>query len=55
MLLGGHPDVKGLCMGLSDWSQDLRLMLLPQTKKSRRGGTPAANVNPAGCGQPLTE
>jgi hypothetical protein len=46
LLLAGHPDIQGLCMALSDWSQELRLLLADQTKKSRRGGTPAANANP---------
>jgi len=55
LLLAGHPDIEGLCMGLSDWSQELRLLLAAQTKKSRRGGTPAANANPVGGDQPLTE
>jgi hypothetical protein len=54
-LLAGHPDVQGLCMALSDWSQELRLLLAAQTKKSRRGGTPAANASPIGGDQPLME
>jgi hypothetical protein len=25
-LLAGHPDVDGLCMALSDWSAELRIL-----------------------------
>jgi hypothetical protein len=31
-----------LCRALADWSAELRLLLVDQTKKSRRGETPAA-------------
>jgi hypothetical protein len=26
LLLAGHPDIEGLCMALSDWSAELRLI-----------------------------
>ena len=26
LLLAGHPDVEGLCLALSDWSGELRLL-----------------------------
>ncbi|MCZ2147979.1 MAG: hypothetical protein LC126_09385 [Bryobacterales bacterium] len=26
LLRAGHPDVEGLCMALSDWSAELRLL-----------------------------
>ena len=26
LLLAGHPDVQGLCLALSDWSGELRLL-----------------------------
>jgi hypothetical protein len=55
LLRAGHPDIEGLCMGLTDWSTELRLLLAGQTKKSRRGETPAANASPVGGDQPLTE
>jgi hypothetical protein len=25
-LLAGHPDVEGLCLALSDWSAELRIL-----------------------------
>jgi len=52
-LRAGHPDVEGLCLALSDWSAELRL--LHQTKKSRRGGTPTASSNRVDGAQPLIE
>lgn len=27
LLRSGHPDVEGLCLALSDWSAELRLLL----------------------------
>jgi len=26
LILAGHPDVQGLCLALSDWSAELRLI-----------------------------
>ena len=48
-----NPNVEGLCLALSDWSAELRL--LNQTKKSRRGETPAAGANGFDFPQPLIE
>ena len=28
-LLAGHPDVAGLCLALSDWSAELRILAKP--------------------------
>jgi hypothetical protein len=36
LLRAGHPDVAGLCLALSDWSAELRLLL---KDSSGRGGT----------------
>ena len=44
---------QGLCLALADWSAELRL--LQQTKKSRRGETPAAGGDGLDAGQPLIE
>lgn len=33
MLLAGHRDVQGLCMALSDWSSELRIL---QDEQRRR-------------------
>jgi hypothetical protein len=52
-LRAGNPDLQGLCLALSDWFAQLRL--LNQPKKSRRGETPAACVNGFYGAQPLIE
>jgi hypothetical protein len=26
LILAGHPDIGGLCLGLSDWSAELRIL-----------------------------
>jgi hypothetical protein len=50
-LRSGNPEVEGLCLALSDWSSELRLL----NDKSRRGETPAASVGGFDCTQPLIE
>ncbi len=35
-MLGGNPDLPGLCLGLSDWSGELRIL---QNEQRRREGT----------------
>jgi hypothetical protein len=52
-LRAGNPEVEGLCLALSDWSAELRM--LQQTNKSRRGGTPAASSSSVDVAQPLIE
>jgi hypothetical protein len=37
-LLGGNPDVEGLCLALADWSAELRIL---QDEQRRSGGTHA--------------
>lgn len=34
LLLAGHPDVEGLCLMLSDWSAELRLLVEEQRRQS---------------------
>jgi len=34
LLMGGHPDVGGLCMALADWSAELRIL---QNEQRRQG------------------
>jgi hypothetical protein len=38
-LLAGNPDVEGLCLALTDWSAELRLL---EDEKRRRAWDPAA-------------
>jgi hypothetical protein len=33
-LLAGHPDIAGLCLAMSDWSAELRIL---QNGQRRRG------------------
>jgi hypothetical protein len=35
-LLAGNPDVQGLCLALSDWSAELRIL---QNEQRRQAGT----------------
>lgn len=39
---GGHPDVNGLCLALSDWSAELRIL---ENEKIHRGESPAASAD----------
>ena len=43
LLLAGHPDVEGLCLALSDWSAELRI--LEEAEADRR-----RIVEPGGVG-----
>jgi hypothetical protein len=51
----GHGDLQGRCLELADWSGELRRLLAVQTKKSRRGGTPAADSEQCGGDYAFTE
>jgi hypothetical protein len=33
--LAGHPDIEGLCMALSDWSAELRILQNEQRRRER--------------------
>ena len=47
-LRAGHPDVQGLCLALSDWSAELRILEAEQKREKRAG------LNPAACGDGFT-
>jgi hypothetical protein len=34
-LLAGNPDVEGLCMALSDWSEELRILEAERRREKR--------------------
>ncbi len=38
LLMGGHPDVPGLCMALSDWSAELRILQNEQRRQVVKPG-----------------
>jgi hypothetical protein len=41
LILSGHPDLHGLCLALSDWSAELRIL---QDEKRRQDGTRRRDV-----------
>ena len=52
LLLSGHADIQGLCLALSDWSAELRILQKEQRRQDcarRRAG------KGTGCPQDLTE
>ena len=52
LILAGHPDLQGLCLALSDWSAELRIL---QEQQRRQGDTRRRTRNEMGDAQPLTE
>ncbi len=51
-LLAGNPDLEGLCLALSDWSVELRIL---QDEERRREQTRRRNRDEVGEIQALTE
>ena len=51
-LLSGNPDVEGLVLALSDWSEELRIL---QDEKRRRAAAQRREANRLGVDQSLTE
>ena len=51
-LLAGNPDIQGLCLALSDWSTELRIL---QNEERRRESTRRRDANESGENQALTE
>jgi len=50
LILSGHPDLEGLCLALSDWSAELRIL---EGEQRRREGARRRDVS---CpNQALTE
>jgi hypothetical protein len=54
-LLAGNPDVKGLCMALSDWWAELRILEAEQRREKPPGLNPAAKGQKLGSVQALIE
>ena len=48
-LRAGNPDLQGLCLALSDWSAELRILEAEQKREKPPGSNPAA-----GKGQTLS-
>ena len=51
-LLAGNPDVEGLCLALSDWSEELRIL---QNEQRHREQTRRRDVIGSGENQASTE
>jgi hypothetical protein len=51
-ILAGNPDLQGLCLALSDWSAELRIL---QDEERRQAETRRRAVEAIGGSQALTE
>jgi hypothetical protein len=51
-ILAGNPDLPGLCLGLRDWSAELRIL---QDEERRQARTRRREGDRSGGGQDLTE
>jgi len=51
-ILAGNPDLQGLCLALSDWSAELRIL---QNEKRRQAATRRRAVDRMGENQALME
>jgi hypothetical protein len=54
-LLAGNPDVEGLCLALSDWWAELRILEAEQGREKPPGVNPAAGGKRLGSAQALIE
>jgi len=54
-LLAGNPDVAGLCLALSDWSAELRILEAEQRQEKPPALNPAAEGKQSGSVQALIE
>jgi hypothetical protein len=54
-LLAGNPDVQGLCLALSDWSAELRILEAAQRREKPPGLNPAAGEKELRSAQALIE
>ena len=54
-LFAGIPDVEGLCLALSDWSAELRILEAEQRREKPPALTPAAGEKQIRSGQDLIE
>jgi hypothetical protein len=54
-LLAGNRDVQGLCLALSDWWAELRILEADRRREKPPGLNPAAGEKQIGLGQALIE
>ena len=38
LIISGHPDLQGLCLALSDWSAELRILQNKERRQDEPGG-----------------
>ena len=51
-LRAGHPDVQGLCLALSDWSTELRILQDEQRRQADAGRRDCGEIE---AGQAITK
>ena len=54
-ILAGNPDLPGLCLALSDWHAEWRILEEEQRQEKPPGLNPAALEKRSSSDQPLTE
>ena len=54
-ILAGNPDLSGLCLALSDWHAEWRLLEAEQRQQKPPVLNPAAEGKASSLDQPLTE
>jgi len=54
-ILAGNPDLPCLCLALSDWHAEWRLLEAEQRQEKPPGLNPAAEVKASSLDQPLIE
>jgi hypothetical protein len=54
-ILSGNPDLQGLCLALSDWHAEWRLLDAEQRQEKPPGLNPAASGEGLNADQALTE
>ncbi|HEV2200001.1 MAG TPA: hypothetical protein VGR73_09270 [Bryobacteraceae bacterium] len=54
-IMSGNPDLPGLCLALSDWYAELRILEEEQRREKPPELNPAAEGKQASLDQPLTE
>ena len=54
-ILAGNADLPGLCLALSDWHAEWRILEAEQRQEKPPGLNPAAEGNVIGLAQPLME
>ena len=54
-ILAGNPDLQGLCLALSDWHAEWRILAEEQRREKPPGLKPAAGGNALSADQALTE